>query len=322
MPLPVPETSRWFAEEVQPHESELRAYLRSKFSVHLDIDDLVQETYVRLLLAREQTPLRSAKSYLFTTARNAAFDFFRRRKIVAIDGIAELELLPVFEDRPGVAEAIQAAPLPSASTTVKSRNFLTVLTGLLVGVATVPAQTSTAGAPASAVNPPPADTVVLSPFEVTTSSDVGYIATNSLAGSRLNASLKDTPAIIDVFTKEFLADIGATNLEQAMVYANNSQTDDGDTLRVNNGISQIAAGNSYNFRSRGILGNSTRNYFETRLGTDFYSTERLDDSRGRFPLSSAISTHVHRRIGLKPLSPRYPPGLLVERRLYVEVGAN
>lgn len=124
------------------------------------------------------------------------------------------------------------------------------------------------------------DAVLLSPFEVSTSSDVGYVATNSLAGSRLNASLKDTPAIIDVFTKEFLADIGATNLEQAMAYANNSQVDDGDTLRVNNGITQTAAGNAFNFRSRGILGNSTRNYFETRLGTDFYSTERLDDSRG------------------------------------------
>ena len=106
MPPSDPETTRWFTEEVQPHESELRAYLRTKFSSHLDIDDLVQETYARLLQAREQAPLRSAKAYLFTTARNAAFDIFRRRKIVAIDGLAEIELLPVFEDRPGVAEAV------------------------------------------------------------------------------------------------------------------------------------------------------------------------------------------------------------------------
>lgn len=105
MPPADPETSRWFAEEVQPHEPELRAYLRAKFSTHLDIDDLVQETYTRLLQAREHTPLRSAKAYLFTTARNAAYDFFRRRKIVSIEGIAEIELLPVFDDRPGVAEA-------------------------------------------------------------------------------------------------------------------------------------------------------------------------------------------------------------------------
>jgi len=106
MPPTNAETARWFAEEVQPHESELRAYLRAKFSGHLDIDDLVQETYARLLQAREQAPIRSPKAYLFATARNAAFDFFRRRKIVAIDGLAEIELLPVFEDRPGVAESV------------------------------------------------------------------------------------------------------------------------------------------------------------------------------------------------------------------------
>ncbi len=155
-----------------------------------------------------------------------------------------------------------------------------LVAGLLVLGLSAPPVLAQATSTAAQTPARPEEAVVLSPFEVSTSSDVGYVATNSLAGSRLNSSLKDTPAIIDVFTKEFLTDIGATNLEQAMAYANNSQTDDGDTLRVNNGITQTAAGNSFNFRSRGILGNSTRNYFETRLGTDFYSTERLDDSRG------------------------------------------
>ena len=106
MPPSDAETSRWFADEVEPPESALRAYLRAKFSGQIDIDDLVQETYARLLQAREQAPLRSAKAYLFATARNAAFDIFRRRKIVPIDGIAEIELLPVFEDRLGVAETV------------------------------------------------------------------------------------------------------------------------------------------------------------------------------------------------------------------------
>jgi outer membrane receptor protein involved in Fe transport len=135
-----------------------------------------------------------------------------------------------------------------------------------------------AASPASAR--PDQTAVVLSPFEVSTSSDVGYVATNSLAGSRLNSALKDTPAIIDVFTKEFLIDIGATTLEQAMVYSNNSQIDDGDAERVNSGLTQTGASNSFRFRSRGILGNTTRNYFETRLSTNFYNVERLDDSRG------------------------------------------
>ena len=109
-PVPVPpqdvQQARWFAEEVQPHESSLRGYLRGKFPGHPDIDDLVQETYARLLQAHAQQPVRSARSFLFATARNAAFDFFRRRQIVTIDGIADIDLLPVLEDRPGVAETV------------------------------------------------------------------------------------------------------------------------------------------------------------------------------------------------------------------------
>lgn len=107
MPPADPETVRWFEEEVRPHEPELRGYLRAQFPDHLDLDDLVQETYARILRARtQQAPLRAPKAYLFATARNVAYDFFRRRRVVAIDGIAEIELLPVLEDRPGVAESV------------------------------------------------------------------------------------------------------------------------------------------------------------------------------------------------------------------------
>ncbi|MBL9211397.1 MAG: RNA polymerase sigma factor [Opitutaceae bacterium] len=101
-----PHNARWFAEEVRPHEAELRSYLRGKFSAHLDIDDLIQETYARLLQAREQTQLRSTRGYLFTIARNVALDAFRRRRVLVIDGVAELDLLPVLEDRPGIADAV------------------------------------------------------------------------------------------------------------------------------------------------------------------------------------------------------------------------
>jgi len=106
MPPQDPELARWFTEEVQPHEGSLRTYLRHRFPAHPDIDDLVQETYARLLQARENRPVHAPKSFLFSTARNAALDFFRRRKVVAIDGLAEIERLPVLEDRPGVAETV------------------------------------------------------------------------------------------------------------------------------------------------------------------------------------------------------------------------
>ena len=53
------------------------------------------------------------------------------------------------------------------------------------------------------------DTIILSPFEVNATADTGYMATSTLAGSRLNSSLLTTPSAISVFTKDLLNDIAA-----------------------------------------------------------------------------------------------------------------
>lgn len=106
MPPADPALAQWFANEVQPHEQELRAYLHRKFSPQLEVDDLVQETYARLLKAHSLTPIKAPRAYLFTTARNIAKDFFRRSKVVPIDPVADPDVLPVFEDRAGIVEAV------------------------------------------------------------------------------------------------------------------------------------------------------------------------------------------------------------------------
>jgi RNA polymerase sigma-70 factor (ECF subfamily) len=106
MPPPESEPSRWFAEEVQPHESTLRSWLRGLFPSLPDMDDLVQESYVRLIRAKEAGKVSHAKAYLFTTARNAALDFFRRRKIVSIEAVGDMSDSTVLDDRPGVADAV------------------------------------------------------------------------------------------------------------------------------------------------------------------------------------------------------------------------
>jgi len=46
--------------------------------------------------------------------------------------------------------------------------------------------------------------IELSPFVVTTDKDLGYLAGNTLSGSRLNTKLYDTSASISEMTKEFL----------------------------------------------------------------------------------------------------------------------
>jgi len=77
MPLQDLETAQWFQKEVQPHELSLRSYLHG-IAARADIDDLVQESYRRLLRARDAEHLRSPRGLLFATARNAARDLFRR----------------------------------------------------------------------------------------------------------------------------------------------------------------------------------------------------------------------------------------------------
>lgn len=98
------EQTRWFLEEVQPHEAALRAYLRVRFPTLRDIDDLIQDTYARLLRAYDNGQVNQPKAYLFAAARNAALDFFRREKIVSIENLAEIHELSVLEERPDAAE--------------------------------------------------------------------------------------------------------------------------------------------------------------------------------------------------------------------------
>jgi RNA polymerase sigma-70 factor (ECF subfamily) len=101
--------ARWFFEEVQPHEPKLRAYLRHRFPTLTDVDDIVQETYVRLFRERRAGKRFEAQSYLFPVARNVAFDVFRRSRTVAIGDLGDLARLGVLEEERDVAETVSQA---------------------------------------------------------------------------------------------------------------------------------------------------------------------------------------------------------------------
>jgi RNA polymerase sigma factor (sigma-70 family) len=104
--LPTADHVRWFAEEVQPHESKLRAWLTARFPSITDTDDLVQESYARLIRARETGRIGNAKAYLFATAFNAALDLFRRSRVVPFDAVGDFDRLSVLEERPDACETV------------------------------------------------------------------------------------------------------------------------------------------------------------------------------------------------------------------------
>jgi RNA polymerase sigma factor (sigma-70 family) len=103
---PPVDATRWFADEVRTHEPVLRGYLRASFPSVRDIDDIVQESYLRIWKARFAHPITSTKSFLFQVARHLAIDTVRRRQLSRENSLGHLEASSVIEERPNAAEAL------------------------------------------------------------------------------------------------------------------------------------------------------------------------------------------------------------------------
>jgi RNA polymerase sigma-70 factor (ECF subfamily) len=109
------EAARWFVEDVQPHEAAVRGYLRNTFP-SVDVDDVVQESYLKLLKARTTGTIVATKAYFFSIARNTAIKFFHRRKFYSDTPVNELPDWRVLDDVPdaaGIANAAQRFELVS-----------------------------------------------------------------------------------------------------------------------------------------------------------------------------------------------------------------
>src|SRR5258708_29427952 len=85
------ERNAWLAKEILVHERALRGYLSRFFKNFADIEDVVQETYARLLSLNDaaSAAVRNWHAFLFTSARNVALDRTRRGRVRALDALAE-----------------------------------------------------------------------------------------------------------------------------------------------------------------------------------------------------------------------------------------
>jgi len=106
MPLENTEQGRWFGEELQPHEAELRAWLRKRFPSELDFDDIVQDAFVSAWKAYEEGVLRSPKAFLFGAARNLALRSLRTRKVRGYDTMVQIEDCDVLDEKADVLETV------------------------------------------------------------------------------------------------------------------------------------------------------------------------------------------------------------------------
>lgn len=103
-PPPAVGQARWFADEVYAHDSQLRAFLRGSFPSIRDVDDLVQESYLRLWRRQLVAPLRSARMFLYKIARHLAIDSLRHGERSPIKDVADWTRLAVLDDKPDAAD--------------------------------------------------------------------------------------------------------------------------------------------------------------------------------------------------------------------------
>jgi hypothetical protein len=168
------------------------------------------------------------------------------------------------------AMAQQAAPDQTTTTTT------TTTTATKTPVVTTTGETNVAE-----------QTVELSPFEVNSTKDNGYAATETLAGTRIATNLADVAASISVYNKDFLNDINATGAATLLQYTTNgevagpygSYTGLGNGQSVNETTNLIDPEAAQRIRGLAAADNA-RNYFITDIPWDSYNTDRVDVLRG------------------------------------------
>jgi RNA polymerase sigma-70 factor (ECF subfamily) len=102
---PSVDPAKWFTEKVRPHDAQLKSYLRGSFPSIRDVDDVVQESYLRIWKAAAREPVKSAKAFLYLVARRVALNFVRKERNSPIDAYGDEAMSGVLDDKPNALEA-------------------------------------------------------------------------------------------------------------------------------------------------------------------------------------------------------------------------
>ncbi|MBM3852762.1 MAG: TonB-dependent receptor, partial [Verrucomicrobia bacterium] len=166
-------------------------------------------------------------------------------------------------------------------TTINRHSFSLLAVALVLGAL---AAIRAADAPRPSLPPPPVageEIIELSPFTVNTSRDVGYVAENTVAGSRLNSQLRDTASSLSVFTKEFLDDLAITDIRELVQYTVNGEMNTNEN-QAGSGQNPVINAQSLTppILTRGAASSLGSDYFTSITPTDPYRVGRYEDSRG------------------------------------------
>jgi hypothetical protein len=160
----------------------------------------------------------------------------------------------------------QQAPAPSAAANVPTQTSRTP-----IPVVTTPVDSGN-------------DVVQLSPFEVSSEQDRGYLATSAKSGTRLNSNLEDISAAISVVTKQQLMDTASVDINDVFLYeASTEGANQWTSFTIDRGtVSDDINANPYGVtRMRGLsAANTSTDGFTSSLPFDTYNVDSIEVSRG------------------------------------------
>jgi RNA polymerase sigma-70 factor (ECF subfamily) len=98
----------WFLDQIFRHRSALQRYVRGFVADSEDIDDLIQETYLRIYGVKDFAKVESPKALLFSIAHNLAVERARRRTRRATDSVPDFDSLRVVSNEEGTDEQLDS----------------------------------------------------------------------------------------------------------------------------------------------------------------------------------------------------------------------
>ncbi len=100
------DTKDWFQRQVHAHDATLKAHLRRSFPNLRDVEDVVQESYLRIWRARARQPIESARAFLFQVARRVALDWVRKERNSPVAAVSEVVYLRAATEAPSAIDAV------------------------------------------------------------------------------------------------------------------------------------------------------------------------------------------------------------------------
>jgi len=88
----------WFRREILPLEGELRGYIRRLTRDAAAAEDLLHDTFARIIAADSWREIDSPAGFAIRTARNVVYDALRRQKVVAIEFVADVGAFGLADD--------------------------------------------------------------------------------------------------------------------------------------------------------------------------------------------------------------------------------